>query len=75
MKAIELVTEELRKAIGQISSPRIDLNFGDVREIERDESAIYFGLFELEADSNMLSLQPTVIWTVEVTVGMAEENE
>lgn len=63
----EKLTESILNTIHyHLSDPDLDQDAGEVKLIDQDQSCLYFGLFETDQETGLLSSDPTIIATVEV---------
>ncbi|MDZ4847915.1 MAG: hypothetical protein SGI77_01350 [Pirellulaceae bacterium] len=63
------VTNSLLKSIHQqLQIPKLDIEEGEIRIIDRDDAAcaIFLGLYDRDATTGESSVKPSIIWSIEV---------
>jgi hypothetical protein len=53
-----------------LTTPEFDLDEGEIKLIDQDESTLYFGLFEVDEVTGELGTKPTIIWSIEVSTDL-----
>ncbi len=53
-----------------LADPEFDQDEGELRLIDQDENCLYFGLFGADHDSGNVAVDPSIIWTVEVSADL-----
>lgn len=51
-------------------TPEFDLDEGEIKLIDQDESTLYFGLLELDEATGELKTKPRIIWSIEVVADL-----
>ena len=67
-KDLERIDQTILNSLAALfAKPDFDNDSGEVKFLDRDESCIWLGLFPTDEQGEVISEEPTVTWTIELS--------